>query len=86
MFFPTFNLEYMSQNLGYYFTFINIITWNFWTRLLQKYDRKAIHDAIRNTYTLEKNGWWHTLLPSQDEWEKEEVGPNMLLMSGKELL
>ena len=29
MFFPTFSLEYVSHDLGYYFAFINFITWNF---------------------------------------------------------
>lgn len=27
MFCPTFNLEYVSHDLGYYFAFINFITW-----------------------------------------------------------
>jgi len=29
MFYPKFNLEYMSHDLGYHFSFINFITWNF---------------------------------------------------------
>jgi hypothetical protein len=28
-----------------------------------KYDRKSIHDGRRNTYSLEKNGNKHLLLP-----------------------
>jgi hypothetical protein len=51
-----------------------------------KYDRKAMHDGRKNTYTLEKNGHKHVLLPLKDEGTKEEVGPSVLLMSGKELL
>jgi hypothetical protein len=51
-----------------------------------KYDRKAIHDGRKNTYTLEKNGHKHVLLPLKDEGTKEEVGPSVLLMSGRELL
>jgi hypothetical protein len=50
-----------------------------------KYDRKAIHDGRRNTYSLEKDGKKHVLLPLKDE-AKNEPGPSILLMSGKELL
>jgi hypothetical protein len=32
-----------------------------------KYDRKVIHDGRKNTYTLEKNGRTHTLLPIVDK-------------------
>jgi hypothetical protein len=51
-----------------------------------KYDRKAMHDGRNNTYTLEKNVHKHVLLPLKDERTKEEVGPSVLLMTGKELL
>jgi hypothetical protein len=51
-----------------------------------EYDRKSIHDGRRNTYSLEKDGNKHVLFPLQDEGAKEEVGPSVLLMSGKELL
>jgi hypothetical protein len=51
-----------------------------------KYDRKTIHDGRRNTYSLEKDGHKHVLLPLKDESVKEEPGPSVLLMSGKELL
>jgi hypothetical protein len=32
-----------------------------------QYDRKVIHDGINNTYTLEKNGRTHMLLPIEDK-------------------
>jgi hypothetical protein len=32
-----------------------------------KYDRNVIHDEIKNTYTLEKNGRMHMLLPIDDK-------------------
>jgi hypothetical protein len=51
-----------------------------------KYYRKVVHDGRRNTYALEKNGHKHVLFPLKDEGAKEEVGPSVLLMSGKELL
>jgi hypothetical protein len=51
-----------------------------------KYDKKSIHDGRKNTYSLEKDGNKHVLLPLQDEGDKEEVGPSVLLISGKELL
>ena len=51
-----------------------------------QYDRKSIHDGIRNTYSLEKDGKKHMLLPLKDETTKGESGPSILLMSGKELL
>jgi hypothetical protein len=31
-----------------------------------KYDRNVVHDGRRNTYTLEKNGRMHMLLPIKD--------------------
>lgn len=48
--------------------------------------RKAIHDGRKNTYTLEKDGNKHTLLPLKDEADKGALGNNVMLMSGKELL
>jgi hypothetical protein len=51
-----------------------------------KYDRNVIHDGRKNTYTLEKNGCKHMLLPIEDKGVKEEAIPSMLLMSGKEIL
>jgi hypothetical protein len=51
-----------------------------------KYDRKVIHDGRKNTYTLEKNGRTHMLLPIEDKEKKREDGSSILLMSGKELL
>jgi hypothetical protein len=51
-----------------------------------KYDRNVIHDGRRNTYTLEKNGRTHMLLPIEEKKVKEEANVSILLMSGKELL
>jgi hypothetical protein len=39
-----------------------------------------------NTYTLEKNGRTHMLLPIKDKEVKPEIRNTVLLMSGKELL
>ena len=50
------------------------------------FDRKFVHDGRRNTYTLEKDGNKHTLLPLNDGGEKGTVGENVLMISGKELL
>jgi hypothetical protein len=51
-----------------------------------KYDRNVIHDGRKNTYTLEKNGRTHMLLPIEEKKVKEEANTSILLMSGKELL
>jgi hypothetical protein len=51
-----------------------------------KYDRNIVHDRKNNTYTLEKNGRMHMLLPIEDKKVKEEIRNTILLMSGKELL
>ena len=51
-----------------------------------KYDRNVIHDGRMNTYTLEKNGRTHMLIPIKDKEVKPEVSNTILLMSGKELL
>jgi hypothetical protein len=51
-----------------------------------KYERNVIHDERMNTYTLEKNGITHMLLPVKDKEVKPEVRNIVLLMSGKELL
>ena len=53
---------------------------------LWQYDRNMIHDAIKNTYTLEKNGRMHMLLPIKNQEVKTEMSNTVLLMSGKELL
>jgi hypothetical protein len=53
---------------------------------LWKYDRNVVHDGRKNTYTLEKNGRTHLLLPIKDKEMKPEVRNTVLLMSGKELL
>jgi hypothetical protein len=46
----------------------------------------SIHDGRKNTYTLEKNGRTHMLLPIEEKKVKGEVNTSILLMSGKELL
>eukprot|EP00253_Pinus_taeda_P002299 PITA_02299 len=51
-----------------------------------QFDRKVIHDGRKNTYTLEKDGNKHTLLPLKDEADKGAPGNSVMLMSGKELL
>jgi hypothetical protein len=51
-----------------------------------KYDRNVVHDGRKNTYTLEKNGRTHMLLPIKDKEVKIEVNNTILLMSGKELI
>ena len=51
-----------------------------------KYERSVIHDGRKNTYTLEKNGRTHMLLPIKYKEVKTEVSNTILLMSGKELL
>jgi hypothetical protein len=51
-----------------------------------KFDINVIHDGRKNTYTLEKNGRTHMLLPMEEKRAKEEANTSILLMSGKELL
>jgi hypothetical protein len=51
-----------------------------------KFDRNAIHDGRKNTYTLKTNGRTHILLPIEEKKEKEEAITRILLMTGKELL
>jgi hypothetical protein len=51
-----------------------------------QYDKNVIHDGRRNTYTLEKNGRTHMLLPIEEKKVKDEASMSILLMSGKELL
>jgi hypothetical protein len=51
-----------------------------------QYDRNVVHDGKMNTYTLEKNGRTHMLLPIKDKEVKPEPRNTVLLMRGKELL
>jgi hypothetical protein len=51
-----------------------------------QFDRNVIHDGMKNTYTLEKNGRTHMLLPIEEKKVKEEAITSILLMSGKEFL
>ena len=51
-----------------------------------QFDKKFIHDGRKNTYTLEKNGRTHMLLPIEDKEKKKEVSSRILLMSGKEVM
>ena len=53
---------------------------------LWQYDRNLVHDGRKNTYTLEKNGRTHMLLPIKDKEMKPKVRNIVLIMSGKELL
>jgi hypothetical protein len=46
-----------------------------------QYDINVIHDRRKNTYTLEKNGRTHMLLPIEDKKVKEEEINTILLMS-----
>ena len=48
-----------------------------------QFDRKAIHDCRRNTYTMEKDGKKHTLLPLKDQAYKGTLGNSLMLISGK---
>jgi hypothetical protein len=51
-----------------------------------QYDRNVIHDGRKNTYTLDKNGRMHMLLPIKNQEVKTKMSNIVLLMSGKELL
>jgi hypothetical protein len=51
-----------------------------------QFDRNFIHDGRKNTYTLEKNGREHMLLPIEEKKVKEEANTSILLMSRKEFL
>jgi hypothetical protein len=53
---------------------------------LWQYDINVVHDARKNTYTLEKNGRTHMLLPIEDKKVNGETRNTIILMSGKELL
>jgi hypothetical protein len=53
---------------------------------LWQYDINVVHDGRKKTYTLEKNGRMHMLLPIEDKKVKAEARNTILLMSGKELL
>ena len=49
-----------------------------------QFDRNTIHDGKKNTYTFEKDGRKHTLIPMKDEESIKHVSPKMLMVSGKE--
>jgi hypothetical protein len=51
-----------------------------------QYDMNFIHSWRKKTYTLEKNGCNHMLLPIEDKGVKEESSSSILWMKGKELL
>ena len=53
---------------------------------LWKYERNVIHDGRKNTYTMDKNGRTHMLLPIKNQEVKIEMSNIVLLMSEKELL
>jgi hypothetical protein len=48
-----------------------------------QYDKNVVHDGRMNTYTLEKNGMTHMLLPIEDKKVKAEASNTILLMSWK---
>jgi hypothetical protein len=60
--------------------------WHIMLGIPWKFDRNFMHDGRKNTYTLEKNGRTHMLLPMEEKRAKEEASTRILLMSGKELL
>jgi hypothetical protein len=51
-----------------------------------KFEKNVIHDGRKNTYTLEKSGRTHMLLPIEEKKVKEEADTSIILMSRKELL
>jgi hypothetical protein len=51
-----------------------------------QYDRNVVHDGRKNTYTLDKSGRMHMLLPIKNQEVKIEMRNIVLLKSGKELL
>ena len=51
-----------------------------------QFDKNFIHDGRKNTYTLEKNGRTHMLLPIEGKKAKEEASTSIVLMSVKEFL
>jgi hypothetical protein len=57
-----------------------------WLGRSWQYDINIFHDGRKNTYTLEKNGRTHLLLPIEDKKVKAETSNTILLMSGKDLL
>ena len=48
-----------------------------------QFDRKVIHDGIRNTYTIEKDGIKHKLLPVKIDVDKGLPENSIMLISGK---
>jgi hypothetical protein len=51
-----------------------------------QYDQNVVHYGRMNTYTLEKDGRTHRLLPIKDKEVKSEVSNTIVLMSGKDIL
>jgi hypothetical protein len=51
-----------------------------------QYHKNVVHDERKKTYTLEKIGRTHMLLPIKDKEVKTEMRNTILLMSGKDLL
>jgi hypothetical protein len=49
-------------------------------------NQRTIYDGRNNTYTFEKNGVRHTLLPLKDKCAIEEINNQVLMMSVKEFL
>jgi hypothetical protein len=51
-----------------------------------KYNKNVVHDGRKNTYTLEKSGRMHMLLPIKDKEVRAEARNTILLMTRKEIL
>lgn len=51
-----------------------------------QFDRKVIYNGKYNTFTFEKDGRRHTLLPLKNENPKGQVSEKVLLVGGNEFL
>ena len=60
---PTFNLEYVSHDIGYYFSFINFITWIF-------------YQGCYRTSPLVEHRPWYSMTPTTNKTtEKQNILP-----------
>ena len=51
-----------------------------------QYDRNVMYNGRENTFSLEKEGRRHTLIPLKDEKAEEQTSPKILLVKEKEFL
>jgi hypothetical protein len=51
-----------------------------------QYDRNVMYNGRENTFSLEKEGRRHTLVPLKDEKTEEQTSPKILLVKEKEFL